>query len=129
MHRELFQSALEMVVSEYRAADDGQRGVAADKVSGVVVHKVQKLAHGGRIDFHGRVLAVYRDAVLIEVRIGRELPEPILSVQRERHGAEILTVNAVTGIALVLLANHAGRIGRALGFQQLCRVLVVLFGL
>ena len=49
--------------------------------------------------------------------------------ERERHGAEILTVNAVTGIALVLLANHAGRIGRALGFQQLCRVLVVLFGL
>ena len=65
-----------MVVGEHRAADARQRGVASEEVSGEAVHEVEQMAEGVAVHMHRRVVGIHADAVLVEVAVGRELPEP-----------------------------------------------------
>ena len=76
VHRQQFAAALVVVVGEHRAADARQRGVASEEVSGEAVHEVEQMAEGVAVHMHRRVVGVHADAVLVEVAVGRELPEP-----------------------------------------------------
>ena len=96
-----------MIVREDRAADYGKRGVGADKVLRRIVHEIEKFYDRLRNNLHGSMFAVDRDTVLIEVRVRRELPEPLLSAERKRNRTEILTVYAVSRVTLVFRADHA----------------------
>ena len=105
VHGQNFAAALEMVVREHAAAYAGQRGVAADEVVGKRVYKVAQFQKCAPVDVHGRVFAVYRDAVLVEIAVGRVLPEPFFAVQREVDGAQRALV--AHGAALVFAADGA----------------------
>ena len=130
-HGELVVAALEMVVAEDAAADDGQVGVAAHKVVGELLDKVQQLAEGGTLDLHGGVLAVEDDAVLVVVDVGAVLEVPVAVVDGDGDDAVVLAGGMVhpAGVALVLhaeLALGVGALGGELGRRN---GLGVLFGL
>lgn len=76
------------------AAHARERRVAADKVIGRAVDEVEQLFQRVGVDDHRRMLGVHRNAVLVEVRVRRELPEPLFPVQFERNIAERGAVGA-----------------------------------
>jgi len=76
VHRQQFAAALVVVVGEHRAADAGQRGVASEEISGEAIHEIKQVAERVTIHVHRRVIGVHANAVLIEISVRRELPEP-----------------------------------------------------
>ena len=112
-HSEGVPAALEVVVGQDGAAHDGQVGVGAHEVVGELTHKVQELTEAGLVNFHGGVLAVEADAVLVVVHIGGVLQEPGRAVDGDGHDAVVLTGGVVhpAGIALILRAQLAAGIG------------------
>ena len=121
LHGEGVAAALKVVVAQDGASHDGKIGVAAHKVVGEPLDKVQQLAEGGLFDLHGGVAAIEHDAVLVIVDVGTVLEEPILFVDGDGNDPVILPggMPQPPGVALVLSAKHALRIA-ALG-GGLCR--------
>ena len=108
VHGQELAAALVVVVREHRSADAGQRGVAPEEVSGETVDEIQQMTEGVAVHMHRRVLGVHADAVLVEIAVRGELPEPVLSAERDRHRAQRALV--APGESLVLVANRAGRV-------------------
>ena len=81
VHGEHFASALIVVVSQYASAYSFKRCVATDKIVRKLVNEIKKIYKRLTVNFHGRMLAINRNTVLIEVSVGRELPEPWLPVK------------------------------------------------
>ncbi len=94
-----------MVVGEHGAADARQRGVAPEEVSGEPVDEVKQVPERGAAHVHGRVLVVHADAVLVEVPVRGELPEPRFVAERGGDGAQRALV--APREALVLMADRA----------------------
>ena len=80
MHGQYLAAALEVVVREHAAAYPGKGRVAAYEVVREHIHKVCELTECAPVHMHGRVFAVYGDTVLIEIAVGRILPEPLFAV-------------------------------------------------
>ena len=119
-HGKLVMTALKVVMAQDTAAHDGQIGVAAHKVVGEQAHKIQQLAEGRPLDFHGGMLVVKYDAMLVVVNVGAVLQIPLAVVDGQRDDAVILARGVVHAacIALVLHAQLALGVG-ALG-RKLC---------
>ncbi len=100
---------LEMVVAEDRPPHNGQVGIAPHKIVGELGDKIQLLAEGGRINFHGDMGPVKEDAVLVVVDIGGILEEPILAVDGHRDDPQVLAGGVVhpAGVPLVFPAELA----------------------
>ena len=114
LHGEGVAPALEVVVRQDRAADDGQVRVRADEVVRELPHEVQQLAEAGLVYLHGRVDAVEDDAVFVIIHIGRILHEPGRIVYRDGDYPVVLPCGVVdaAGVALVFGAELAARIVR-----------------
>ena len=128
MHGQELAAALVVVVREHRSADAGQRGVAPEEVSGETVDEIQQMTEGVAVHMHRRVLGVHADAVLVEIAVRGELPEPVLSAERDRHRAQRALV--APGESLVLVANRAGRVasGHRVAGRRLLHVLELGLG-
>ena len=102
-------AALKVVVAQDAAAHDGQVSVATHKVVGEQTHKIQQLAEGRPLNFHGGVLVVEHDAVLVVVDIGAVLQIPCAAVDGQRDNTVVFAGGMVhpACIALVLSAELA----------------------
>ena len=117
IHGKYVAAALEVVVGEDGAADDGQVGIGAQEVMRELLHKVEQ-AHEALVgDLHGHVLPVEHDAVLIIIGIGRILQIPGIAAQTQGHDAVVLPGREARtpGVARVLHAEHAAGVARLLG--------------
>ena len=121
-------AALEVLVRENTAADDGQGRVGADKILRRKIDKIQKLGKRAAVQHHGSMFGVDGDAVLIEIGVRRILPKPRLSRKRQRHRAHIAAGSALPDVSHVLAAEHTLGIPRR-NVSQLGGQAVVLFGL
>ena len=131
LHGKCVVPALEMVVAQDGAADDGQVGIRADKVVRELADEVQQLAEGRAVDLHRRMRAVEDDAVLVIIDIRRILQIPAAAVDRHGNDTVILAGRVVhpSGIALVFGAESALGIAglrRELGRRNGARVLLRL---
>ena len=90
-HRKRMMSALEMLVRQNAAADNGKVGIAAEEVVRELLHKAEQLVKGRPIDDHRRMLGVHDDGVFVVVHIRRILEAPRLAVHRDRHNTKILS--------------------------------------
>ena len=131
LHGEGVVAALEVLVAQNGAADDGQVCVGADEVVGKQGYEVQQLFKGGAVDFHGHVLAVEDDAVLVIVDIGGVLQIPLGPGDGDGDDAVVGPGGVVhaAGVALVFpaqLAFGVAGLGGVLGGGD---GLGVLFGL
>ena len=82
---EAVAAALEVVVAQKGAADDGQIGVGADEPLRIGVREIEQPRDGVVTDGHGAVLVGRHDEMLGEVAVGREPPGPRL-VAKENLG-------------------------------------------
>ena len=128
-HGELVAAALEVVVAQDRAADDGQVGVRAEEVVRELPDEVEEFAERRAVDLHGHVFTVQDDAVLVVVDIRRVLEAPVALVDGDGDDAVVLPRRVVhpSGIALVLEAQLALRVRallRGLGSRDISRVLL-----
>ena len=114
-------SALEMLVCQNAAADDGQVGIRAEEIVRELLDERKQLIKRRAVNDHRRMLGVHHDRVLIVIDIRRILEAPRLAVDRDRHDAEILPcrVRDRARIADVFDAEQALRVSRRL--FQLCR--------
>ena len=108
VHGQMLAAALIVIMSQHRSADTRQSGVAAQEVAGESVNEVQQMAEGIAVNVHRRVLGVDANAMLVEVAVWRELPEPWFAAQRDRHCAQRTLVTARE--TFVLMAYRAGRV-------------------
>ena len=120
LHGEGVVAALEVLVAQDRAADDGQVGVGAHKVVGEQGHEVQQLGKGRLVDDHGGMGGVEDDAVLVVVDVGAVLEEPVGAGHGDGDDPVVLPGGMVhpAGVALILgaeLALGIARLGRGLG--------------
>ena len=67
-HGELVAAALQVVVAQDGAADDGQVGVRAEEVVRELSDELDEFPERGPVDLHGHMLAVQDDAVLVVIR-------------------------------------------------------------
>ncbi len=130
-HGELIAAALEVVVAQDGAADDGQVRVRAEEVVRELSDEVEEFPERGPVDLHGHMLAVQDDAVLVIVNVGRVLETPVALIDGDRDDAVVLPRRVVhaSGIALVLEAQLALRVRallRGLGGRDVSRVLLRL---
>ena len=65
-----------MFMGQDGAAHDGQISIGAGKVTRKEVHDVEETLKGQAADFHGLMLAIKEDTMLIEIGIGRILKAP-----------------------------------------------------
>ena len=109
LHGEAEVTALEVLMGQDAAADDGQVSIGADEVVRELGHKVQQLFNGCLIDDHRGVLGVEYDAVLGIVHIGAVLQVPVFSCKLHGNDPVILPGRMIhsTGIALVFYAQQA----------------------
>ena len=109
IHGEAVAAALEVVVVQDGAADDGQIGIAAQHVMGHLPDEAEQPLEGAPVNLHGDVLAVEDDAVLGIVGVGGILHVPVLARQLQRYNAVVLPGGEVAAacIAGVLDAQHA----------------------
>ena len=103
-HRELVPAALEVVMAQDGAADDGQVRVRPEEVVRELTDEVEEFPERGTVDLHGHMLAVQYDAVLVVVDIGRVLEAPVALVDGDGDDAVVLPRRVVhpTRIALIL---------------------------
>ena len=102
-HGKLIMSTLEVVVAQNRAAHDRKVCVGAEEIVREERDKVQQAAEAARVDFHGDVLSVEHDAVLVVVDVGRVLQVPVRPVEAQGDQAQVLARRVVhaPGVALV----------------------------
>ena len=128
-HGKLVAAALEVVVAQDRAADDGQVRVGPEEVVRELSDEVEEFAERRAVDLHGHVFTVQDDAVLVVVDIRRVLEAPVALVDGDGDDAVVLPRRVVhpSGIALVLEAQLALRVRallRGLGSRDISRVLL-----
>ena len=101
--------ALEVVVREDGSAHNGQVGVRPNEVERKQVDEIEQPHEAGRVDLHGPVLGRKRDAMFVEVRIGRELKAPALAGKLDAGDAQtgLCRASGRTANALVLPAELA----------------------
>ena len=118
-------------MAEYGAADDGQVCVAADEVVREYGDEIEQASEHGLVDFHGDMVAVENDAVLVIVDIGGILEIVALPVKLNGDDAVVAAAGIIepAHIALRLAAEQA--LGIAHGLLELRRGdgARVLFGL
>ena len=68
-----------MFMGQDGAAHDGQISIGACKVTRKEVHDVEETLKGQATDFHGLVLAIKEDTMLVKIGVGRILKAPDLS--------------------------------------------------
>ena len=117
-------AALEMLVCQNAAADDGQVGIRAEEIVRELLDERKQLIKRRAVNDHRRVLGVHHDRVLIVIDIRRILEAPRLAVDRDRHDAEILPcrVRDRARVADVFDAEQALRVGTVI--DDLTRKLV-----
>lgn len=113
-HGQDLGSALIMIVSEDRAADNGQSGVRTNEVVREEVDEVEQPSESRVRHRHGTVFAGEGDNVFGVILIGRILQLPRLSAKLDGDSAQRLArgVVEIAGKAHVFGAEHAGRIAR-----------------
>ena len=124
-------SALEMLVAQDAAADDGQVRVAADKIVRESRHEVEQLFKGLPADHHRRMLSVQDDAVLVVIDIGAVLHEPLAAADGHGNQAVVLAGRMVhpACVALVFGAEQALGVAGLRGVPRRRDGLGVLFRL
>ena len=130
-HGEGVVTALEMVVAQNRAADDGQIRVRAEEIMREQLRKVQQPAERRRADAHGRMLGVEDDAVLVVIDVGGILQIPAAAVQLKGDDAVVLPGGMVHAARVALVFRAQGAFGiaglrRELGRGDGARVLLGL---
>ncbi len=115
-HREGVVAALEMLMREDTAADDGQVRVTAEEIVRELLDEREEFVKGRPVNHHRRVLCVHDDGVFIVIDVGRILEAPRLAVHGHRHDAQILPRRVRNGsrIADVFDAEQALRVSRRL---------------
>ena len=96
-------SALEMLVAENAAADNGEIRIAADEVVGEQFNEVKKLGKHRTVDHHGNMLGIEHDAVFVVVDIGAVLKVPVCPGNGERDHAVILSGRVVDASRIALI--------------------------
>ena len=119
-HCKAVMTALEVLMAQNRAANNGQVGIGAYKIMGEGLDKIQQLFKGGLIDLHGNMLGIENDAMLVVINIGAVLQAPGLIADGNRHDPVIGTGRMVhaSGITFVFhtqLALGVCRLGSVLG--------------
>ena len=130
-HCKCIASALEMIVSQNRTADDWQVCIGTDKIMRKLTDKIQQLAEAGTIDFHRCMFFIKTNAMFIVINIWGILKIPGRTVDLHRYDPMILSGRIIqtAGIAHVFGAQHAARI---IGSRQSscgCNCLWILFRL
>ena len=77
-----------MVVREHRPTDARQRGVATEEIVRELVDEIEQVAERRFVHTHRRMLSVHADAVLMEIAVRRELPEPRAPAELDFDGAQ-----------------------------------------
>ena len=106
-----------------------QGRVVPDEVVREEIDEIEQAGDRLFVELHGRVHAVYGDAVLVEVGVGRKLPEPLLAREPQGDRAQVPAREARPLEPLVLAADGAARIREALDVELFLQVGVVFFGL
>ena len=122
-------TALEVLMAQNRAANNGQVGIGAHKVMREGLDKVQQLFKCGLIDLHGNMLGIENDTMLVVINVGTILQTPGLIADGNRHDPMIGTGGMVhpSCITLILhtqLALGVSRLGGVLGSSNGFRVLL-----
>ena len=117
LHGKGIMTALEMIVSQDRAAHNGKVRVGTYEIVGELADEIQHLAEAGVVDLHGRVFRVKYDAVLIVIHVGRVLQEPGLSVNGDGDRPVVLAGGMIqtSRVALVAVAELASGVGGGAG--------------
>ena len=89
-HREGVASALEMLMGEYRTADDRKIGVGAQHIVRELLNEIKQLVENAVVDHHGDVVLIEHYTVLVVISIGGILEEPLGAVHLDLYGAEVL---------------------------------------
>ena len=108
-----------MVVAQDAAPHNGQIRVGPQEVVGELRDEVQQIAKDLFVNPHGDVFPVQDNAVFVVVDVGAVLQEEVGPVEAQGKDAVILPggVAQVSGVALVLRAQEALGIARALGLS------------
>ncbi len=118
------RAALEMVVTQNGAADDGEVGVGSDEIVRDGVDEIEQTAEGRSVDMHGAMMGAHGDAVLVKVRVWGVLQPPTLTAERDGDDAQILACGmraacccgTASGIPFVFYAELTGRVFFSRGF-------------
>ena len=110
-------AALIMFMGQDGAAHDGQISIGACKVTWEEVHDAEEALKGQAADFHGLMLAIKEDTMLIEIGIGRILKAPGLPfhlIADDPMVGPCWMVDAAL-VAFIFQTELAERIARGLG--------------
>ena len=130
-HRERVVAALEMLMRQNAAADDGEVCVAAEEVMRELLDKRKQLVERRPINDHRRMLRIHHNRVFVVVDIGRILKTPRLTVHCDRHDAQILPRRVRDRARIANILDAEQTLGIPGSLFQLCRrnVSGVFFGL
>ncbi len=120
LHSKGIVAALEVVVGQNGAADDGQVRVRTQEVMGEEVDEVKELLKCGLFDLHRHVLAVEDNAVLVVVDIRGILEAPLAAVDGQRDDPVIFPGRMVYTpcVSLIFHAELALGVGGLLGISR-----------